>query len=284
MENQNNQDYQNNQNYQNYQNGRQIYYDPGASQETIVSNEKKKSKLPLILIVIVVVLIVACCCCFPTLVGVIYLFLPNSFSGSIPSPVPAPFHPQQVDKPVIYLYPEEQTEISVKVSDPELLTVTYPEYQGEWKVVADPNGTLTDPQTARTYYSLYYESRIAEGDLRGRNEGFLVAGEDSAEFLEEKLAILGLTDREAEEMIIYWLPQLEENDYNLIRFATREEIDEQMGLEISPAPDTLIRVWMEFEGVDSEEAETISSELTEQELTPVERSGYTAVEWGGIRR
>ena len=41
---------------------------------------------------------------------------------------------------------------------------------------------------------------------------------------EEKLAILGLNEREAEEFIIYWLPKLESNKYNYIRFATEEEI------------------------------------------------------------
>ena len=34
--------------------------------------------------------------------------------------------------------------------------------------------------------------------------------------LEEKLAILGLTERESEEFIVYWLPKLEKNKYNYI--------------------------------------------------------------------
>ena len=37
--------------------------------------------------------------------------------------------------------------------------------------------------------------------------------------------MLGLNDREAEEFIVYWLPKLEENKYNLIRFETAEEIN-----------------------------------------------------------
>ena len=36
------------------------------------------------------------------------------------------------------------------------------------------------------------------------SEGFVVKGEDSAAFLEEKLEILGLNYKEAEEFIIYW--------------------------------------------------------------------------------
>ena len=260
------------------QNAGGIYYDPTAMNEAPVSG-KQKSKLPLILIVIVLVLILACCCGIPSIVGIIFLFIPDA----IPSSSPFSPYPPTVDKPVIYLYPTEQTEVTVQVSDPELLTVTYPDYREGWSVLADPDGTLTDPETLRTYYSLYYESNLKNVGLLESKEGFLVAGEDSAQFLEEKLEILGLTEREAEEMIIYWLPQLTANDYNLIRFATADEIEEQMQLNICPEPDSVIRVWMEFEAVDAENAEEISSELTEQELVTPERSGFTVVEWGGVR-
>ena len=50
---------------------------------------------------------------------------------------------------------------------------------------------------------------------------------DVIKFLEEKLGILGLTEREAEEFIVYWLPLMEKNKYNYIRFETLEEINEK---------------------------------------------------------
>ncbi|MBO4389758.1 MAG: hypothetical protein J5825_02740 [Lachnospiraceae bacterium] len=77
---------------------------------------------------------------------------------------------------------------------------------------------------------------------------------------------------------------MSQNDYNLVRFATREEIDEAMGLSIAPEPDSVIRVWMVWEGVSAEEAAALENELTEQELTTPEREGFTVVEWGGIRK
>ncbi|MBQ2385447.1 MAG: hypothetical protein II292_04480, partial [Clostridia bacterium] len=46
-------------------------------------------------------------------------------------------------KPVIYLYPTEETVVSVKLEYDGELTATYPEYNGEWQVVASPDGTLT---------------------------------------------------------------------------------------------------------------------------------------------
>ena len=93
--------------------------------------------------------------------------------------------------------------------------------------------------------------------------------------MEEKLAVLGLTERETEEFIVYWLPKLEANKYNYIRFASINEINENMPLEISKQPDSLIRVLMIFKGLD----EPIT--VQEQKLETPERTGFVAVEWGG---
>ena len=179
-----------------------------------------------------------------------------------------------VDKPIIYLYPEEETNVSVKVAYPENLTCSYPKYQDGWNVLAKPNGDLIDLDTGKNLYSLYYEADNNMGSSI-KAEGFCIKGEDSAKFLEEKLAILGLTEREAEEFIVYWLPKLEANNYNYIRFASMEEINRNMPLEFSVEPDTLIRVMMEFKGLD----EPIS--VTEQQLETPVRTGFVIVEWGG---
>lgn len=64
-----------------------------------------------------------------------------------------------------------------------------------------------------------------------------------AAFLEDALAQLGLTRTEANEFIIYWLPRMQENAYNLIAFQ-HEAYTESARLTITPEPDTLIRVFM----------------------------------------
>ena len=188
----------------------------------------------------------------------------------------SPFNPDLVtiDKPVIYLYPIEETETSVKLLNAERITCSYPKYVDEWNVLAKPNGDLIDLDTGRCLYSLYYESESVE-NFKVYKEGFVIKGEDSAKFLEEKLAVLGLTEREAEEFIIYWLPKLESNKYNYIRFATEEEINKNMPLEIIPNPDSIIRVLMTFKGLET------SIEVEEQKLDNPERKGFTVVEWGG---
>ncbi len=177
------------------------------------------------------------------------------------------------EKPIVYLYPQEEIEVSVELGQSDLLTVSYPKYNDGWNVIAKPDGTLIDLNTDRELYSLYYESKTIEKPKL--TEGFVIKGEDSAKFLEEKLEILGLTEREAEEFIVYWLPKLEANNYNLIRFETAEEIAKNMPLDISPAPDTVIRVIMDYKALDEE------IEIKEQILKTPIRTGFTVVEWGG---
>lgn len=177
-------------------------------------------------------------------------------------------------KPIIYLYPEEETKVEVELPKDDRLIVSYPKYEDSWEVIAKENGDLVYLETGRNLYSLYYESKNAV-NFKIEDEGFVVKGEDTAKFLEEKLEILGLNEREAEEFIIYWLPKLEENKYNYIRFASKEEIEENMPLEISPKPDTTIRVLMTYKGLENK------IEVREQKLEQQERKGFVAVEWGG---
>ena len=176
-------------------------------------------------------------------------------------------------KPIIYIYPQEETEVSVKVGYPENLTCTYPKYEDGWDVIASTDGNLKDVKTGRNLYALYWEGlRTKEGNIE---DGFVVKRENVASFLEEKLEILGLNEREAEEFIVYWLPILEKNEYNFIRFYEKEEIDDMMPLEINPEPETLIRVLMGWKKLDK------NIEVKEQKLEKVQRTGYTVVEWGG---
>ena len=143
-------------------------------------------------------------------------------------------------KPVIYLYPEEETAVTVKLDYAGALTCTYPAYGDGWAVTACPDGTLTD-DAGQTYSYLYWEG--TDTIAYDFSQGFCVAGTDTAAFLEDALAQLGLTRREANEFIVYWLPQMQENPYNLIAFQS-DRYTQAAKLTIDPAPDTLLRVFM----------------------------------------
>lgn len=177
------------------------------------------------------------------------------------------------EKPVIYLYPERETEVTVRLDYAGRLTCTYPTYNGGWRVLAHPDGTLTD-ERGQTYSYLYWEGvNGAEYDF---SEGFCVAGSDTAAFLEDALSRLGLNRREANEFIVYWLPRMEANPYNLIAFQSDAYTDTAK-LSIEPAPDTLLRVFMAWKPLEN------AVNVPPQSLVSPERTGFTAVEWGGCQ-
>ena len=177
------------------------------------------------------------------------------------------------EKPVIYLYPEQETDVRVTLDLAGELTCAYPAYGDGWSVRAAPDGTLTD-EDGQTYNYLYWEGTdSAEYDL---SRGFCVAGSDTAAFLENALRDLGLTRKEANEFIVYWLPQMQENPYNLIAFQS-DCYTQVAQLDISPAPDTLLRVFMAWKPLEEK------VDIPAQTLTAPTRDGFTAVEWGGSR-
>ena len=182
--------------------------------------------------------------------------------------------PREVDaneKPVIYLYPETETRVTVKLDLSGELTCAYPAYDGGWVVTAAPDGTLTD-EHGRTYNYLYWEGEGTEAyDF---SKGFCVAGSDTAAFLEDALDRLGLTRREANEFLVYWLPRMQDNPYNLIAFQ-QEAYTESAKLTVSPQPDSVLRVFMAWKPL----ARPV--DIPAQILPGFERRGFTLVEWGG---
>ena len=106
------------------------------------------------------------------------------------------------------------------------------------------------------------------------SKGFCVKGKDTAKFLEDALQKLGLTRREANEFIVYWLPLMQDNPYNIISFQT-DIYTNAAKLNINPSPDTLIRVFMTYKSAEK------YVDLPEQQLSAPDRNGFTVVEWGG---
>ncbi len=183
--------------------------------------------------------------------------------------------PPYANKPIIYLYPEKETNVSVNLRNFKNITCSYPLYKNSgWQIKANKNGDLVDLETGRNLYALYYENKNAI-EFKIEDEGFIVKSTDTINFLEEKLQILGLNEREIEEFIIYWLPVLQKNEYNYIRFASSEEINKNMPLNVEPNPDTTIKVLMTYKGLKE------PIDIKEQKLVTPSREGFVVVEWGG---
>ncbi len=182
-------------------------------------------------------------------------------------------HLSYVAKPIIYFYPQMPTVCSAKVTLNGQLTCTYPKHGNDgWQnFTANPDGSLVF-QDGRQYYALYWEGiQKTEWDF---SRGWCVRGEDTADFLEWALAKQGLNEREANEFIVYWLPLMQNNPYNVISFQ-KETYTDSAVLDVEPDPDNLLRVFMAYYGTDSK------VDIQPQTFDEFSRQGFTVVEWGG---
>jgi hypothetical protein len=184
--------------------------------------------------------------------------------------------PIMVKKPVIYLYPKQETKVTLQLAFEGKLLTTFPNYEGKWEIIATPNGQLYDTKTKRNYSSLFWDGQISFPKEHYQfDDGFVVEKEKLVSFLIEKLEYMGLNTSETNEFIQYWLPILETNQTNFIHFLVNEDYAIFSKNIVNPKPDSSIRIFMEFYGLDKKAI------VKEQFLQKTERKGFTLVEWGG---
>ena len=176
-------------------------------------------------------------------------------------------------EPVINLYPTKEQQISVKLDFNGKFTQTYPDYKNGWEVIAHPDGTILNLDDNKNYPYLIWEG-ILDNNSWDMTKGFVVAGKDTKNFLQDKLSLMGLTPKEYNDFIAYWLPNMQDNQYNLITFAN-EEYEQRVLLSIDPSPDSVLRVFMVYKPI------TEKIDIPSQQLTTFHRTGFSAVEWGG---
>ena len=173
---------------------------------------------------------------------------------------------------MIYLYPEETMDISVKLNIKNReFTKIYPRFnkKNTWNVRVKPNGDILIYN--RTYPYLFWEA--LSYNPQETNEGFIVNEENAEQFLEEKLKILGLNEKEKTDFITFWLPVLLRNKLSLCSFQSKKFF-ENYELNVTPKPDSMIRIFLTIKNLDK------PVNIKEQKLTSVERKGFTVIEWG----
>ncbi|MBM4781154.1 MAG: hypothetical protein GQE15_25970 [Archangiaceae bacterium] len=182
----------------------------------------------------------------------------------------------EMAKPVIYLYPTSPQQVRVTVAPRGGVTVSEPPYRDGWTVKATPEGTMLTAD-GRTHPYLFWESGLTERPAPLR-EGEVVPRSEVGAFLTERLRALGLSTAETEDFTAYWLPLMTTSPFVAVRFATRAEIDQAAPLDITPRPDTVIRVLMDFRALDA----PVKLPPQKLEAAPA-RKGFVAVEWGGLK-
>jgi hypothetical protein len=189
----------------------------------------------------------------------------------------------EVDKPVIYLYSEEEVNAEVKFSCKGDLTFTYPVYDEVWKVQVNSSG-LKDAETGKQYPYLFWEAETNDLDFKFETTGITAAviNTDSVvNYLEKTLTIIGLNQSEQTDFITFWAPQMIEYEFVLVQFLMGDLYAEKIStLQIAPEPESLLRVFMLWQPMASNK---VPYELLPQKFEKFERKGFTAVEWGGAK-
>jgi hypothetical protein len=201
-------------------------------------------------------------------------YLPE-VDGAKPIEIVAKIPLPRSGKPVIYLYPTQIQKTLVKLMFNGQLMFTYPQYDqtiSGWNVTTNPDGTIIGSDD-KTYSYIFWDGVMNFNDFRF-DKGFIVPGDKTSEFLQGILPKIGLIPKEYNEFIVYWTPKLKNNKYNLIYFAGKEYTDNAK-LEVTPTPDSLLRVYMVYKPLDN------PIQIEPQVFPKFERKGFTVIEWGG---
>ncbi len=179
-------------------------------------------------------------------------------------------------KPVIYLYPTKETNVSVQIY-PERIDTSVPAYNTGWNVTAFPDGTLVNDSDKQHYPYLYWEG-LSDQPVVDRSKGFVVPTSRVIPFLKVALQAQGLDDKEISDFTAYWAPRLTTSDpYVYVYFMPQSQYDNLVPMTITPKPDTLIRVYMLLKPLERKVT------VTPETFSPPTRTGFTALEWGGQR-
>lgn len=180
-------------------------------------------------------------------------------------------------EPIIYLYPEQETEISIKL-DTNLVELvgSKPEYNTGWAVTAFPSGKIID-QGNNIYPYIFWEGTLKY--LPEKNDGFVVKKENVEISFKKTLPKLGLNEQETIDFIKAWTPKLKVAPYYFITFHNTKTVNIYAPLNVQPTPTTVIRILMEYKPLN----EYTEVAPFKYDKTP-QRNGFTLVEWGGIER
>ncbi|KAG8982513.1 hypothetical protein FRB90_006727, partial [Tulasnella sp. 427] len=181
-------------------------------------------------------------------------------------------------KPVIYLFPPQPLEATVRLAlEPAWrFDTVYPvvpfqddvktgQQRIQWSVEASPSGNLRDKDSGTEITYLFWEAKTTSAGLSssadtlqdfipGRThcqpkDSVLLSIRNVTGYLDRTLTSLGLHTSARTDFITYWLPRFLRHKYIALRFLPQKSYEAAAPLEVSPQPDVVTRVFMLFQGV-----------------------------------
>lgn len=190
-------------------------------------------------------------------------------------PIPDPSATNiDVKKPNIYIYSDTDRDVKVELFPVAWITSSIPAYNKAfgWDVEV-VNGSICGKNEF-----LFYEARLPDDGFQ-KNAGWIVEQKNLIHDMEKILDKYNFNDKEKEDFIEYWGNLLiGENDY-IFYPQGNELINNCVYLRATPTPDEIFRLWFYIQPIN--ESGSLEVEIIE-EVTPIIRTGYTLVEWGGM--
>jgi hypothetical protein len=177
-----------------------------------------------------------------------------------------------VYKPNIYIYPEEDIQLAVKLDFPMggKIVTSIPEYVNSWNITVDKNGLINN-----IYSYLFYES--TQPDIWQKNNGWIMEKTELEAFFRSNMTAYGFLGQEIEDFIDYWIPRLDNYGYYSICPQTAELIDKVIKLSFSKQPENILRLFYVIEGFDN-----LPEIIVEPTINSFERKNFFVTEWGVV--
>ena len=183
------------------------------------------------------------------------------------------------EKPVVYVYSDKEISGQIRVDAIGSLTFTYPKLDSVWNFEVSSNNELT--VDGKPYPYLFWEAERPKLDVRWQGDvipGKIVEKGQVMNFLESSLTSMGMNAREKTDFITYWAPRMLSYPSVFVQFTQDEAVAAEIGeLSVRPHASAVNRVFMSF--CSGEEMNIFPIE--EQTFTPIKRTGFYLVEWGG---
>ncbi len=190
-------------------------------------------------------------------------------------------------KPAIYLYPPKKQLVNVKVYPLGFLTYTDPPYdfQKGWTVEAYPNGDLYQVLSSKYYANqkydyLYFESKIRDEVIDKPEKGWVVKFNELENLYQTILPKLGLNEKQTGDFIEYWKKALPQSPYYFVGIIDQENVNYFERLEIIPKPDSINRVRIYFERLDS--FKKVEAPALRAASREPRADSFAVTEWGGM--
>ena len=174
-------------------------------------------------------------------------------------------------KPNIYLYPEKEGVVYVKLLSQKgnFITESLPLYEDGWDINVNPNSKIDG-----VFDYLFYEGKLA-GALETSN-GWCVGSDLIWTFFATTLREYGFNDKEISDFLEYWQIHLPTSGFYLVSPLYTDKVEEEFALQIEPTPTSVLRVWFYIKSVDE------SVELNAPKIPVFERNGFVVTEWGVV--